>query len=140
MRHLTFVCELYKRQIDDERIFLHEHPAQARSWGLWMIREILDKPGVVLVVDDQCPFRLWCSHVEGPVLIPKPTGWMANSIKVAKALDRRCSGGHRHCNIFTGGPHTMCIIERYPVRLVNAGGTSWARWKLDTTLMNLTCG
>ena len=38
MQHLTFVCELYKKQIDGERFFLHEHPAQARSWGLWMIR------------------------------------------------------------------------------------------------------
>ena len=38
----------------------------------------------------------------------------------AKALDRRCSGGHRHCNIFSGGPHTMRIIERYSFRHVNA--------------------
>ena len=44
---------------------------------------------------------------------------MTNSMKVAKALDRRCPGGHRHCNIFSGGAHTMRIIERYPVRLVN---------------------
>ena len=43
-----------------------------------------------------------------------------NSMKVAKALDRRCSGGHRHYNIFCGGVHTMRIIESYSVQLVNA--------------------
>ena len=119
MQHLTFVCELYKKQINCERFFLHEHPAQARSWGLWMIHEILDKPGVVRVVGEQCPCGLWCSDVEGPAVVRKPTGWMTNSREVSKALDRRCSGGYRHCNIFSGGPHTMRIIERYSVRLVN---------------------
>ena len=119
MQHLTFVCELYKKQIDGERFFLHEHPVQARSWGLCMIPEILDKPGV-RVVGDQFPFGLWCSDVEGPALVRKPKGWMTNSMKVAKALDRTCSGGHRHGNIFSGGPHTMRTTERYPVRLVNA--------------------
>ena len=63
MQHVTFVCQLYKKQIDGERSFLHEHPAHARSWGLWMIREILGKPGVVRVVGDQCAFGLWCSDV-----------------------------------------------------------------------------
>ena len=87
MQHLTFVCELYKKQNDGERFFLHEHPAHARSWGLWMIREILDKPGVVRVVGDQCPFGLWCSDVEGPALVRKLTGWMTNSMIVSKALD-----------------------------------------------------
>ena len=68
MQHLTFVCELHKKQIEGERFFLHEHPAQARSWGLWTIREVLNKPGVARVVGDQCPFGLWCSDVEGPAL------------------------------------------------------------------------
>ena len=40
--------------------------------------------------------------------------------RVAKALDRRCSGGLRQWNLFCGGAHTMPVIERYPVRLVNA--------------------
>ena len=49
-----------------------------------------------------------------------PRVWMTNSLKVAKALDRRCSGGHRHCNLFSAGAHKMRVVERYPVRLVNA--------------------
>ena len=72
------------------------------------------------IVGDPCPFGLWCTDAEGSTLVRKPTGWMTNSLKMAKALRRRCSGGHRHCNLFSGGAHTMRIIERYPVRLVNA--------------------
>ena len=86
-------------------------------------------------------------HAEGPTLVRKPTGWLTHSMEVAEALDRRCSGGHRHCNIFSGGAHTMRIIEPYPVRLVNAVLRALrhevkkrARWKLDSTSMNMTCG
>ena len=85
-----------------------------------MIREILEKPGVMRIVGDPCPFGLWCTDAEGSTLVRKPTGWMTNSLKVANALGRRGSGGHRHCNLFSGGAHTMRIIERHPVRLVNA--------------------
>ena len=41
-------------------------------------------------------------------------------MKEEKVPDRRCSGGHRRCNIFCRGAHTMRIIERFTVRLVNA--------------------
>ena len=105
--------------IDSWRFFLHEHPAQGSSWCLWMIREILERPGVVRTVGDHCPFRVWCTDAEGPALVRKPTGWMTNSTKVANALDRRYSGGHRHCNLFSANAHKMRVIECYPVRLVN---------------------
>ena len=46
LRHLTFMFELCKDQIDGKRFLLHEHPAQARSWDLWMFHEILEMLGV----------------------------------------------------------------------------------------------
>ena len=30
--HLRFVAELYKLQVEQGRIFLHEHPKEATSW------------------------------------------------------------------------------------------------------------
>ena len=79
-----------------------------------MSREILEKPGVVRIVGDQCPFGPWCADAEGSALVRKPTGWMTNLLKVAKVLERR------HCNLFSGGAHTMRNNERCSVRLVNA--------------------
>ena len=32
VRHLEFVCKLYKLQKDAGQLFLHEHPSQADSW------------------------------------------------------------------------------------------------------------
>ena len=37
-RHLKFVIELYKQQIEAGRWFLHEHPAGATSWGMGEVR------------------------------------------------------------------------------------------------------
>ena len=56
MQHLssTFVCELYKNQIDgDSDSFCTNTRRTREGWGLWMIREILDMHGVVRVVGDQ---------------------------------------------------------------------------------------
>ena len=33
LHHLTFVCELYKDQIDSRRFFLHEHPRTSEKLG-----------------------------------------------------------------------------------------------------------
>ena len=119
LEHLTFACELYKDQIDSKRFFLHEHPAQARSWDLWMFREILEMPCVVKILGDQFAFGLWCTDTNGPALFRKPTGWMTNSPKIAKAPDRRCCGGQT-LQLFSAGAHKMRVAERYPLRLVNA--------------------
>ena len=42
VQHLFFVCEIYKTQISHGRFFLHEHPQAATSWGLWMVKEVLN--------------------------------------------------------------------------------------------------
>ena len=61
LQHLIFVCELHRKQIDSWRFFLHEDPAQGRSWSVWVI-------GVVRIVGDQCSFELWCTDAEGAAL------------------------------------------------------------------------
>ena len=50
----------------------------------------------------------------------KPTKFITNSWRIARNSDRRCRGGHRHCETFGQGERLMRIIERYPVALVNA--------------------
>ena len=51
---MRFCCELYKLQAEAGRYFLHEHPAQATSWQLAAVRELLETNGVQSVVGDQC--------------------------------------------------------------------------------------
>ena len=59
MQHLIFVCELYRRQIEAGRKFLHEHPRYAASWDLYMVKEIAAMEGVMVVDGDQCCFGQW---------------------------------------------------------------------------------
>ena len=112
LRHLTFMCELYKDQIDGTSFFLHEHPAQAKSWDLRMFHEILEMCGVAKVMVDQCTLGLWCTDEKRPVLS-------------ANQQVRKYPGGHRRCRTPAEGMtdrhkirSTTC--ERYPIRLVNA--------------------
>ena len=101
------------------------NPAQAKSCDLWMFHEFLDLLGVVKVIGDQCTFGLWCTDEKRPALVRKSTGWMTHSSKIAKTLDRKFSGGQRHCRTPAEGTTDMhktrsTTCERYPIRLVNA--------------------
>ena len=41
VEHLEFVCHLYRKQAKAGRWFLHEHPAQADSWGEQCVQDVL---------------------------------------------------------------------------------------------------
>lgn len=125
IEHLTFVCHLYKIQIEENRFFLHEHPDSAASWGLWMVREISEMPSVIRTSGDQCPFGLLGSDEFGPALIQKRTGWMTNSPRIAAAVTKRCTNRinpkhmhHRHGRVFAW--KNCRESEAYPPRLVSA--------------------
>ena len=45
--HVEFCVELYKRQIETGRYFLHEHPWSAFSWKLPSIKSLMNSPGVL---------------------------------------------------------------------------------------------
>ena len=94
VRHLEFVCKLYKLQLDAGRLFLHEHPLQADSWGEPCIKGVLKGHGVATISMDQCQFGQ-CDEYGAPV--KKPTTWMSNSKHVLEALEKRCKGRGGWC-------------------------------------------
>ena len=51
---------------------------------------------------DQCRFGLTSIDSEGPGLVKKSTKFITNSKVLAKALSRRCKGGHRHVHLLNG--------------------------------------
>ena len=40
-RHIEFVCQIYRMQMQSGNWFLHEHPAGASSWGLREVKQIM---------------------------------------------------------------------------------------------------
>ena len=78
---MRLMISIYKMQIDGGRIFLHEHPAHAKSWHMTEVKNMMQEQGVTLVETDQCMFGLktWGTSKSKRVLAKKPTKFMTNS-------------------------------------------------------------
>ena len=104
--HLEFVLHLYRIQVEEGRLFLHEHPASATSWKHNAVKEILQLPGVTMIVGDQCQYGSEVRrgpHTGSPVR--KPSGFMSNGPLILQQLGRRCTGKMGRCSRRKGGQH-----------------------------------
>ena len=63
---------------------------------------------------DMCRSGMSSEDSLGSAPVKKPTGWMTNSLHISDALEKRCSGGHRHVQL-TDGRARACQV--YPVKL-----------------------
>ena len=127
IEHIEFLVSLYRMQVYAGRCVLHAHPANATSWQLGVIQDLLAVPSVHGVYTDQCQFGaevMRGSRRGSPV--KKPTGFMTNSACVAQTLDARCSGRHGVCSRAQGGRHSVALGQiakdaaKYPRRLCQA--------------------
>ena len=46
--HIKFMISIYKLQVEAGRLFLHEHPAHARSWHMKEVRNLMKEQGVTI--------------------------------------------------------------------------------------------
>ena len=121
--HLDYSVELYKKQMDDGRYFLHEHPAGADSWDRDSVVGLQNLDGVYTVSGPMCCWNMAIgSSKKGRGKVYKMTRWITNSREIAKVLDKYCTnrrGGpiHRHVPL-VGGIARLC--EAYPLELVDA--------------------
>ena len=118
-RHIEFVVDLYKKQMSEGRLFLHEHPERATSWRLGAIASLSETDGVYIVKTDQCMFGLATRGKRwGQVSAArKPTKFMTNSYNIARELERPCDGTHSHQALLDGRAKAA---ERYPPALCRA--------------------
>ena len=108
-RHMEFVTQLYREQVEGGRYFLHEHPKFATSWAEKCMKDLMDIPGVALVHADQCQYGaevLVGLHQGQP--IKKPTGFLSNAPRLLDHLRRRCEGRGGDCSRPKRGKHVMC--------------------------------
>ena len=72
---MRFVMKLYRNQLKEGRVFLHEHPASAKSWGLAEAKKLGREVGVAIYHADQCMYGLetWGSDKSKLVAAGKPT-------------------------------------------------------------------
>ena len=81
----------YLLQYNNNRYFLHEHPAGADSWSDERIIALQNLPGAYIVEGSMCYWDMQFTDKHGHVGTPKkPIRWVTNSFKLAQALDVRC--------------------------------------------------
>ena len=99
---MKFCFEMYEIQRRGGRYFVHEHPGTANDWSLPFVLEMFLREDVELVEVDMCNSGMMSSDAEGEGLVRKRTKILTNSPEVAKRVERRCSGDHRHVNRIGG--------------------------------------
>ena len=90
---LDFAMELCEFQVENNNVFVFEHPLNAASWSEECVERVKKMKGVHEIVLDQC-----CFGLKDPVsgkLFRKATKIMTNS-QHAEHLGRRCKGDHEH--------------------------------------------
>ena len=119
-RYVEFCAKIYNYQVENGRYFVHEHPWLAASWGLECIAKLERREDVVKVLTHMCQFGMTApvggkgSEV-GPVL--KPTGFMTNSLSIARELARVCPRNHKQVHLMGGRAADAAI---YPPGLCKA--------------------
>ena len=78
---MKFVVSLYRKQVEEGRVFLHEQPSNAKSWILPEIRGMMKELGAHVVEADHCMFglRTWGATKQALSPAQKPTQFMPNS-------------------------------------------------------------
>ena len=118
-RHMEFMTQLYRMQMDGGRLFLHEHPDRATSWGLEQVTTLGKSDGVYTVKADLCMFGLTTrgKRTSDVSAARRRTRFMTNSYSIARELEKTCDGAHRHQALVEGRANAT---ERYPPALCRA--------------------
>ena len=114
MEHLDFSMELCEAQAKAGRLFLFEHPVQARSWSLSFVKRLFKLKNVCTVDFDFCQFGV---QSEG-YPVKKRTRIMINSPRIANRLARfQRDASHWHIPLVNGRA-SACQV--YPEELCRA--------------------
>ncbi len=119
---LSFAMGVCKFQHSQGRLFLHEHPSAATSWGTPCVDEVRGLPGVSEAVFDQCCFGLTAPWTGEPM--KKKTTLMHNIPPVQQMFDGRmccCKpGAHRTIQSTHMGVKLSLHSQVYPPPLCDA--------------------
>ena len=128
--HLDFVVSLYREQRNDGLFYAHEHPRAATSYRAESMQELIREEDTIVFDNEQCAFGATGVDQFGTALVCKPSTWVTNFPRLAKALNRRCSNltepdrskWHRHCCVLGNTVNRKEIwrqVERHPPRIVS---------------------
>ena len=110
------MCEI---QAKTTRLFVFEHPVQARSWSLSLVKRLFKYKDVTTVGFDFCQLG---THSEG-YPAKKRTRIMTNPLCISKRLSRfQCDNPHQHIPLMNGraSEETDTYYDQPPVHFQTA--------------------
>ena len=113
VHHVTVGAEVCWWQHQRGKLFAFEHPPTSRAWREEALQRLILEPGVYVCYIDMCAYGMQVK--DGPNR--KPTMWITNSWYIARELQRRCNGNHRHEALMGG---KAALAQVYPERLCKA--------------------
>ena len=111
LHHLHTSRDVYEKQIQQGRYFLHEAPWGATSWKDERVERISSRDDVYVVRGPMCKWGMTATDrrgLQGTGFVRKETGWMTNHPGLAELLETECTnktGGapwHRHIHLIGG--------------------------------------
>ena len=101
---MRFVIGLYRKQVQEGRVFLLEHPKNAKSWMMEEVKRLASKEGVSIVESDQCMFGLTTWGGQQVEASPREEAYEVHgeSKAIGVELNKRCDGRHQHQSLVDG--------------------------------------
>ena len=89
---MEFVVCLYRKQVEEGRIFVYGTLAHAKYWVLPSIRNMVRTVGVEVVEADQCMFGVKACgrHRSQVALAQGPTIILANGMAIGRTFSNKC--------------------------------------------------
>ena len=98
LQHVRTSAQVCKRQYEQDRLFLFEHPRPSKAWEEPEMEALKNLPGVHVCHFDMCRYGMRV----GKELNKKPTTMITNSPEIAAELQLMCNGGHQHDALMGG--------------------------------------
>ena len=111
-RHIRFCLELYRMQVSAGRHYVHEHPKGSAAWKLPEVQQFVLETQAEIVDLNMCAFGMKARDEQGVGLVSKPTRIMTSAHEVAKRVNRKCCGGHRHVHLVSGRARAAQVYPR----------------------------
>ena len=124
-KHILNCIRFYRKQRDEGRYVLHEHPDGNLSWKELDMIDFAKEDGNYLVKSQMCRFGMVSEDAKGRGLVKKMIWYLTNSEEIARMLQGVCSNEdpssgkpkHRHVHLMAGRTKAA---EVYPPALVRA--------------------
>ena len=113
LQHVRTSVQVCRRQYEQGRLFLFEHPRPSTAWEEPELVALKKLPGVYVCNFDMCRYGMRVNRE----LNKKVTTMITNSEEVAAELQLVCEGGHVH-EILMGG--RAAKAAEYPPALCQA--------------------